>query len=105
VDLSFRQEVPGIFKGNKGELRLDIYNFMNMLNSDWGQQSYVAFPYTRALANYEGVGADGKYIYSLTTDKNGNYQPVQKIIYDAGRNTKTNVVSRWSAMVTLRYTF
>lgn len=105
VDLSFRQEVPGIFKGNKGELRLDIYNFMNMLSSDWGQQSYVAFPYTRALANYEGVGADGKYIYSLTTDKNGNYQPVQKIIYDAGRNTKTNVVSRWSAMVTLRYTF
>jgi len=105
VDLSFRQEVPGIFKGNKGELRLDIYNFMNLLSSDWGQQSYVAFPYTRALANYEGVGADGKYIYSLTTDKNGNYQPVQKIIYDAGRNTKTNVVSRWSAMVTLRYTF
>ena len=105
VDLSFRQEVPGIFKGNKGELRLDIYNFMNLLNSDWGQQSYVGFPYTRTLASYEGVDADGKYIYSLPTDKSGNYQPGQKIIYDAGRNTKTNVVSRWSAMVTLRYTF
>ncbi|GAA0889503.1 TonB-dependent receptor [Rhodanobacter soli] len=105
VDLSFRQEVPGIFKGNKGELRLDIYNFMNLLNNDWGQQSYVGFPYTRTLASYEGVDADGKYIYSLPTDKNGNYQPGQKIIYDAGRNTKTNVVSRWSAMVTLRYTF
>lgn len=105
VDLSFRQEVPGIFKGNKGELRLDIYNFMNLLNSDWGQQSYVGFPYTRTLANYQGVDADGKYIYSLPTDKSGNYQPGQKIIYDAGRNTKTNVVSRWSAMITLRYTF
>ncbi|MHB1057614.1 MAG: TonB-dependent receptor [Rhodanobacter sp.] len=105
VDLSFRQEVPGIFKGNKGELRLDIYNFMNLLNNDWGQQSYVGFPYMRTLANYEGVDADGKYIYSLPTDKNGNYQAGQKIIYDAGRNTKTNVVSRWSAMVTLRYTF
>jgi hypothetical protein len=105
VDLSFRQEVPGIFKGNKGELRLDIYNFMNLLNNDWGQQSYIGFPYTRTLASYEGVDADGKYIYSLPTDKSGNYQPGQKIIYDAGRNTKTNVVSRWSAMVTLRYTF
>ena len=105
VDLSFRQEVPGIFKGNKGEVRLDIYNFMNLLNNDWGQQSYVGFPYTRTLASYEGVDADGKYIYSLPTDKSGNYQPGQKIVYDAGRNTKTNVVSRWSAMVTLRYTF
>ncbi len=105
VDLSFRQEVPGIFKGNKGELRLDIYNFMNLLNSDWGQQSYVGFPYTRTLASYEGVDADGKYIYSLPTDKSGNYQASQKVIYDAGRNTKTNVVSRWSAMITLRYTF
>ena len=78
---------------------------MNLLNNDWGQQSYVGFPYTRTLASYEGVDADGKYIYSLPTDKSGNYQPGQKIIYDAGRNTKTNVVSRWSAMVTLRYTF
>ena len=105
VDLSFRQEIPGIFAGNKGELRLDVYNFMNLLNNDWGQQSYVGYPYTRTLANYQGVGADGKYIYELPVDKSGNYQPSQKVIYDAGRNTKTNVVSRWSAMVTLRYTF
>ncbi|WP_424681472.1 TonB-dependent receptor [Frateuria sp. YIM B11624] len=105
VDLSFRQEIPGIFKGNKGELRLDIYNFLNMLNPDWGQQSYVGFPYTRNLASYAGVDAQGRYIYDLPTDENGNYQPEQKIIYDAGRNTKTNVVSRWSAMLTVRYSF
>lgn len=86
-------------------MRLDVYNFMNLLNSDWGQQSYVPFYYTRTLANYEGVGADGKYIYSLPTDKNGNYQPTLQTVYDAGRDTKTNVVSRWSAMITLRYTF
>ncbi len=105
IDLSFRQEVPGLFKGNKGEIRLDIYNFLNMLNKDWGQVSYVPFYYTRTLANYQGVGADGKYIYSLPTDKAGNYQPQQKTIYDAGRNTKTSVVSRWSAMLTLKYSF
>jgi hypothetical protein len=105
LDLSFRQEIPGIFAGNKGEVRLDIYNFLNLVNNDWGQQSYVPFYYTRTLADYEGVDADGKYIYSLPTDQDGNYQPDQKIVYDAGRDTKTNVVSRWSAMVTLRYTF
>ena len=42
---------------------------------------------------------------AMPTDKNGNYQPDQMVIYDAGRNTKTNVVSRWSAMLTVRYTF
>jgi hypothetical protein len=49
--------------------------------------------------------ATGKYIYTLPTDANGNYQPGTKVVYDAGRDIKTNVVSRWSAMLTLRYTF
>lgn len=106
LDMSFSQEVPGLFKGNKGEIRLDVYNFLNLLNNDWGQQLYVPFPYTRNLASFQGVDkATGKYIYSLPTDANGNYQPGTKVVYDAGRDIKTNVVSRWSAMLTLRYTF
>jgi hypothetical protein len=78
---------------------------MNLLNKDWGHQEYVGFPYGRTLANFQGVDADGKPIYSLPTDRDGNYQPGGTIVYDAGRDIKTNVVSRWSAMVTLRYTF
>lgn len=106
LDLSFRQELPGLFPSSaKGEFRVDIFNFLNLLNDDWGQQSYVGFPYTRTLADFEGVGEDGRYIYSLPTDENGNYDPGDKLIYDAGRNTKTNVVSRWSIMLTLRYSF
>ena len=106
VDLSFRQEVPGFFPdGAKGELRFDIFNFMNLLNKDWGQQEYVGFPYNRTLANYQGVNADGQMVYGLPTDRNGNYQPGGMITYDGGRDIKTNVVSRWSAMITLRYTF
>ncbi|NII53185.1 TonB-dependent receptor [Luteibacter sp. SG786] len=109
IDLSLSQEVPGIFKGNKGEIRLDIYNFLNLVNKDWGQQSYIGFPYTRNLANFGGVDpTTGKYIYNLPTDANGNYQPGQKAVYDAPTDnsaTKVNPVSRWSAMLTLRYTF
>ena len=106
LDMSFSQEIPGLFKGNKGEIRLDIYNFLNLLDKDWGQQSYIPFPYTRTLANYQGVDkATGKYIYGLPVDASGNYQPGPKVIYDAGRDIKTNVVSRWSALLTLRYTF
>lgn len=107
VDLSFRQEIPGIFPdGAKGELRFDIFNLMNLFNKDWGQQQYVAFPYNRTLANYQGIDpTTGKMIYSLPTDKNGNYQPGGMTYYDGGRDIKTNVVSRWSVMITARYTF
>ncbi|HVI26138.1 MAG TPA: carboxypeptidase regulatory-like domain-containing protein [Xanthomonadaceae bacterium] len=99
VDLSFRQELPGFMEGHKAEVRLDIYNFLNMLNSDWGVEQRVGYPFVRSLANYEGVGADGKYIYSLPTDSDGNYQPGQLVTYD------DKAVSRWSVLVTLRYQF
>src|SRR3546814_9374051 len=29
-------ELPGFFEGHKGVIRLDIYNFLNLLNEDWG---------------------------------------------------------------------
>ncbi|UPG95722.1 TonB-dependent receptor [Luteibacter aegosomatissinici] len=108
LDLSLSQEIPGIFKGNKGEIRLDVYNFLNLVNKDWGQQSYVGFPYTRTLANFGGVNAQGEYIYQLPTDAQGNYQPGAKAVYDAPTDnsaTKLNPVSRWSATLTVRYTF
>jgi hypothetical protein len=103
LDMSFSQEVPGLFKGNKGVLRLDVYNFLNLLDKNWGQTVNTQFN-TRTLAGYDGVNAQGQYVYYLPTDKNGNYQPQQLIRYDAGSNP-TRVVSRWSAMLTLRYTF
>jgi len=103
LDMSFSQEVPGFFKGNKGVVRLDVYNFLNMLNNDWGQTQHNQFN-ARSLAGYDGVNAQGQYEYYLPTDKNGNYQPEQLVRYDAGSNP-TRVVSRWSAMMTLRYTF
>ena len=113
VDLSFRQEVPGFFpNGAKGELRFDIFNFLNLLNNKWGQQDYLtSFPMTRQLASYQGIDpTTGKMIYSLPTDKNGNFVPGGGLTtYDAGGGagggTKTTLVSRWSAMITLRYTF
>jgi len=102
-DLSFSQEVPGIW--GKGEVRLDIFNFLNLLNKKWGE-SQIAGPYsTRNLASYAGVNANGQYVYSLPVDKNGNYQPQQLSYYDGGFFDPSRVVSRWSMMVTLRYKF
>ena len=79
INLSFRQEIPGLFAGNKGEIRFDILNFGNLLNKDWGQIYDVPFStaggFTRPLANFRGIDpATGQYIYALPT-RGGNYNP------------------------------
>lgn len=100
VDLSFKQQIPGLFKGNKGEIRFDVFNLLNLLDNKWGDVNDVDFPNVRTLANFAGVDPKtGKYIYSLPTDKSGNYVP--------GSTTYENDhgQSVWQVLVTLRYTF
>ena len=57
------------------------------------------------LASYGGVNAQGQFVYKLPTDKFGNHQPQQLQVYDGGFFDPSRVVSRWSAMLTVRYTF
>lgn len=98
-DLGIQQELPGFLKDHKAVVRLDFYNFLNLLNEDWGQVEYLDGFNTRTLAGYRGVTADGKYIYDISR------APQQFTLYEAGENSTTRVVSRWSAMLTLRYSF
>ena len=94
IDLSLRQEVPGFFE-NKGEIRFDIFNIGNMINKKWGQIYNPNFPYNRSPANYAGVDpVTGKYVYNLTSP--GSY---------AYSKQDDQAQSRWSVLVTLRYTF
>jgi hypothetical protein len=99
INLSFRQEIPGFFAGNKGEIKFDIYNFTNLLNKKWGNIYDIDFPYARTLANVAGVDpATGKYVYILPTS-GGNYAPGGLKLEDQFAQ------SRWSLQVTVRYTF
>jgi hypothetical protein len=113
LDLSFSQEIPGIFKGNKGVVRLDVYNFGNMLNSHWGIEKRANFPGGRALADFYGVDpATGKYIYDITCGgktasctnyiQNGQYSPQPIPVY---ANSGDDLAQRWSVMLTVRYKF
>jgi hypothetical protein len=107
IDLSFSQEIPGIFKGNKGIVKLDLYNFTNLLNKHWGIEKRVNFPGGRALADYYGVNtATGKYIYDIGgsnyTDANGNYRPREIPTYV---NFGDDLAQRWSVLLTVKYTF
>jgi len=110
IDLSFRQEIPGIFAGNKGELRFDFFNFGNLLNSKWGIERRAGFPLIRNLANVSGIDpANGKYIYDISSsaykDKNGNYIP-QNLVINEGQTPGVPIPSqRWSVMMTAKYSF
>lgn len=101
LDLSFSQEVPGFMKGHKGEVRLDVFNFLNMLNNKWGVEYRASFPLERVLADEQGV-QNGKYVYDISKykDANGNYSPQA-----LSPNESISPSQRWSVLLTLRYKF
>ena len=107
LDLGFQQELPGFFSGNKVVVRLDIYNFLNMLNKNWGQQNGVGYFGTRRLAYVSDVvgtcPTNCQYVYDLK-DSKGNDAWQNFGVYDTYTNP-ARVISRWQAMLTVRYQF
>lgn len=99
-DLGIQQELPGFFKEHKSLVRLDIYNFLNMLNSDWGVTDEIGGFDSRYLARLGSVRADGGYVYNLGSESSPTWQNLRP--YE-GRVPR--VVSRWSVLLTLRYEF
>ena len=95
-----QQELPGFFKEHKSVIRLDIYNFLNMLNKDWGLTKNVGGYDTRYLAKLSKVNADGTYVYDLSSNA-----PQNLAVYDYNSGYPSRVVSRWSALLTFRYEF
>ncbi|MCD7098876.1 TonB-dependent receptor [Stenotrophomonas sp. MMGLT7] len=100
LDVSFQQELPGFFKEHKSLIRLDIYNFLNMLNKDWGVTRNPGEFDTRYLASLSKVNADGSYVYDLSSNS-----PQQLSEYDFNSGYPSRVVSRWSALLTFKYEF
>lgn len=102
LDVSIQQELPGFFQGHKSVLRLDIYNFLNMLDKDWGHTMGETFSdNTRYLARLRRVSANGTYEYDL--GHANSMEPLR--VYDSYAAFPSRLVSRWSAQLTLRYEF
>ena len=107
LDMGFQQEIKGFSKSDKFTIRMDVYNFLNFLNKDWGQQNGLGFFGTRRLANVADVTGtcptNCQYVYQI---KNTNGTPNRQDygVYDTYTNP-ARVISRWQAMVTVRYTF
>ncbi len=110
LDIGIRQELPGFFKEHKAVVRLDIYNFLNLLDRDWGVTMRSGDFDTRNLVQLGGINPDGSYVYNLGADNPATEEveipTVQPLTpYDASSAFPHRLVSRWSAMLTLRYEF
>ncbi|MEG3765375.1 TonB-dependent receptor [Alteromonas sp. 14N.309.X.WAT.G.H12] len=60
MDLSISQEIPGFAEGHKGKIYLNIDNFANLLNSDWGNVYEMQYPQA-ILYDYD-INDEGQYV-------------------------------------------
>jgi hypothetical protein len=98
VDFRYAVHVPT--RGSvRLELTMDIFNVLNLLNSDWGWQYFPLFPSQSAngLIGYGGIDpATGKEILNLNTITSPTFQ---------GTFQRDDLRSRWQAQWGLRVRF
>lgn len=94
IDLRISQELPAFFDV-KGTVFLDILNFGNLLDEDWGVIDEVGFPFGVPVARFAGV-RNGRYVYDYTFGEAG---PTLFQRRDARGQ------SRWQAQLGIRLAF
>jgi len=94
VDLKVLQDFSLNFNDNEHtfQLSLDIFNFFNFLNKDWGEQRFISS--NVGIVEVERNGVDPEFSF------NPNFAESLEIIDDAGTRS-----SRWQMQVGLRYIF
>lgn len=93
VDLAISQEIPGFVEGHKGRIYLNIDNFANLLNDDWGKVYEMNYP-QQILFDYD-INEFGQYVYSEA------YGGTDTSNYD----TFDEEQSTWRIKVGVKYTF
>ncbi len=102
VQLSLRQSLPSL-RGNNVSLQLDVFNLLNLLNSNWGETSYAGGNTQVNLLSHQGQTVAGnpaltqsQGIFTYGTSSNP-YPP---------KYTSTNYVSSfYQIQLGLRYGF
>lgn len=67
VDVRLQQELPAFHKDHRFRLFLDIENFGNLLNSDWGRIERTRYEYERDVVSAQIVNGQYEY-FNLNSD-------------------------------------
>ncbi|MCP4149351.1 MAG: TonB-dependent receptor, partial [bacterium] len=94
VDIKITQgiPIPGL-KGHKLELSLNVENFLNIFNKDWGVVKYIQF--NDQLLKFQGHNDAGEPTFSFEGDNET----------DDARYNINQTLSRWRLMFGVRYKF
>lgn len=94
LDIRIAQDIPDLWGMGQFQITLDILNFLNLLNNEWGWNENVYSTYT--IANYQGTvthnGQANVPVYSFSKPENN--EP-----WSASEST-----SRWAMQLGIRYT-
>ena len=99
VDLKFLQDF--YFKADNGkkhtlQLSVDIFNFTNLLNRDWGVRRFTGFGNIAPITTVSGANPDPSFTFNPALADEEDLQ----LIDDSGLQS-----SRWQAQIGLRYIF
>jgi hypothetical protein len=94
MDLSIKQQIPGISEGHKGEVFLMVDNLANLLNDDWGVEKNFQYP-QQDIYDFGGLDDDGKYT-------------IDKVYGGADTRNNSGIVTKssgWQMKVGITYRF
>ncbi len=99
IDLKIAQDLFANIGGRDHTLQLtiDIFNFTNLLNKDWGRLYYIPYG-TNSIIDFEGFEADGttpQFTFDAPDERIDMFSPDDSGI----------ISSRWQAQIGLRYIF
>jgi len=86
LDLRLQQELPIWGDKLRGAVTLDIENFANLLNSDWGQLRQVSFPYVTPVVDVNRIattgcpdGSTACYVFRPRSGQSGPVDPLDSL--------------------------
>jgi len=100
LDLSIMQDVFHSIAGHRhsGQIRLDITNFGNLLNHDWGVGQQII---QNRILSPQGVDAQGRALYRLATVNTASGPALISKTFQ----TTAGVTDVYVMMLSFRYTF
>jgi len=102
LDLRLKQELP-IWGRARGAITLDVENFANLINNDWGQLRQVSFPYVAPVVDVNRIATTGCaagqsscYVFRPRSGQTGPTAPF---------NSLSALTSVWKVQLGIRFEF
>jgi outer membrane receptor for ferrienterochelin and colicin len=100
LDLRLSQELP-VWRKSRGVLTLDIENFANLIDNDWGQFRQVAYHYVTPVVDVNRIdAASNRYVYRPRSGQSGPVAP--NFVQSDGTGSLASI---WRIQLGVRFEF